>query len=193
MNIKTFDIDNRQIKIIKNFYLDKSDKELLYLTACNSTFKIKGKSAEDVQNRNNLKMESELNMETLNQINLFGGERKSFFHSELNFSEYEIFRAYINLGLISDYQEIHVDNYKPGCSKTLLVYCNRVWQENWGGETFFYSNDSKEIKYISNIEPGKAVVFDGTIPHMAKVQHNFCNNYRFTLAIKFVKRSNCFI
>lgn len=182
-------IVDKDIKIVNNFYSAKADKELLYLTACMSPYTIKGKPAEDVQNRFNLRMEAELDPTTLHKINLFEGDRGNFFNTELNTSEYEIYRAYINLGLVSDFQEIHVDNYQKNIGKTLLIYCNRVWEDNWGGETYFYSDDTKSIEHVSKFEPGKAVLFDSSIPHMANIQHNFCNNYRFTLAIKFVKRN----
>jgi hypothetical protein len=189
MKINKFKIDNKEIEVIDSFYSSKADKEVLYLSACNANYNIKGKPSEDIQNRNNLRLESELNLDLLNRMHLFEGERKEFFDTYLNSADYEIYRAYINLGLISDYQDIHVDHYEEGIGKTLLVYCNRVWDDNWGGETYFYSKDAKQVEYVSKLEPGKAILFDGTIPHMAKVQHTFCDNYRFTLAIKFVKRN----
>jgi hypothetical protein len=46
----------------------------------------------------------------------------------------------------------------------------------------------EEIKYVSKNKPGRAIIFDGKIPHMAKVQHSFANTYRFTIAIKFIEK-----
>lgn len=188
MKITEIEIDGKKAMIIDDFYSSLSDIESLYLTACSLPFFIKGKPAEDIQNRHNLRMVAELNSEILNRIKLFEGERGKFLEKHVPIDEYSIYRAYCNLGLISDYQEAHVDTHHDAQSLTLLIYCNKEWKDNWGGETYFYSDDMSEIKYVSKITRGRALLFDGSIPHIAKVQHNYSDNYRLTIPIKFVKK-----
>lgn len=188
MKITETKISNKPFIIIDDFYSSKADQEALYLAAQSLPYKIQGKPSEDVQNRHNLRLTSDVNDQFFAAVNLFSDDRFEVFDKYAPIDDYTIYRSYCNLGLVSDYQEPHVDHYAEGASMSLILYCNKDWQTNWGGETYFYSDDMKKVEYVSQIEAGKALLFDGSIPHMAKVQHNFSDSYRFTLAIKFVRK-----
>ena len=99
--------------------------------------------------------------------------------------KFEFTNAYVNLGLVNDSHEIHVDAPKRGMEKTMLIYPNTEWGANHGGETVFYEEDRTEIVYINPYVPGRICIFDGSIPHCAKPQALIGPKYRFTIAIKF--------
>ena len=93
--------------------------------------------------------------------------------------------AYVNLGLVNDSHEIHVDAAQKGKEYTMLIYPNIEWGLNHGGETVFYEEDRREIVYINPYKPGRICLFDGSIPHCAKPQALVGPKYRFTIAVKF--------
>ncbi len=49
-------------------------------------------------------------------------------------------------------------------SKTFILYLNKTWQEEWGGDTVFY-NDNKEIVNKCAPEPGKLICYDSQQLH----------------------------
>ena len=105
--------------------------------------------------------------------------------------EYSIKHMYVNLGIPTDYNEIHTDVggslLPPNNFMTLLYYVNLEWDLNWGGETIFYSEALDSIEYISYYIPGRIIIFDQAIPHSARTQTINANKYRFTLACKLNK------
>ena len=101
--------------------------------------------------------------------------------------KYEFSNAYVNLGLVNDSHEIHVDGPTKGQVITMLVYPNIEWGSNHGGETVFYEEDKTEMVYLNPYVPGRICIFDGSIPHCAKPQALIGPKYRFTIACKFTK------
>lgn len=87
--------------------------------------------------------------------------------------------TYINLTVATDAYHIHNDV----SGKTLLYYVNPDWQEGWGGETLFWSDDLSEIIYASPYVSGRLVIFDGPIPHSVRPQSNSGPKYRFSMAM----------
>jgi hypothetical protein len=187
MKIKELNINDRPLIVLDDFYSNLADKELLYMGVSTLPFKIEGKNNDDIHFRPTLRLTSDLGSEFCNKINLFNQERSTILEKYIPKEQYTLVRAYCNLGTISDYQEIHVDSNSNKESRTLLIYCNKIWENNWGGETFFYSDDLEEVQFVSKNIPGRAIIFDGRIPHLAKIQHSFAQTYRFTIAIKFIQ------
>ena len=101
---------------------------------------------------------------------------------------FKILHMYVNLGIPTDYNEIHTDvggSILPTNQfMTLLYYANPEWNLNWGGETVFYSEALDTVEFISFFVPGRIVIFDQAIPHSARTQSISANKYRFTLACK---------
>lgn len=190
MLIDDFSIDGKKICVIDDFFAVKADIDRLYLSVATLPYKIDGRNFSDIQNRQTLRLTATIDNDFANSINLFSPEREEVLNKYIPSNEYFLHEAYCNLGLVSDYQEPHVDNYDRSGSITLLIYCNRTWENNWGGETFFYSDDGKKVVYTSKNTPGRAIIFDGSIPHMAGAQSSFADQYRFTIAVKFVKRDS---
>ena len=82
--------------------------------------------------------------------------------------------------------DIHDDWLHEGESLTGVLYLNRRWNDNWGGETLVYGADGSVE--ISKFEAGKLVVFDGYNDHIGKGPQRACGELRCILAIQAVKR-----
>lgn len=114
-------------------------------------------------------------------------ERMQNFAQFIPPDEYEFANAYVNMGLVNDSHEIHVDAPTTGQGITMLVYPNLEWGSNHGGETVFYEEDGTEMVYLNPYVPGRICIFDGSVPHCAKPQALTGPKYRFTIACKFVR------
>jgi len=113
--------------------------------------------------------------------------RMENFSQFVNPEKYEFANAYVNMGLVNDSHEIHVDAPTKGQGMTMLIYPNLEWGLNHGGETVFYEEDKREMVYLNPYVPGRICIFDGSIPHCAKPQALVGPKYRFTIACKFIK------
>jgi len=80
--------------------------------------------------------------------------------------------------------DIHTDWPHPGESITGVLYTDKTWELNWGGETVFYFDEfARASVYI----PRKIVVFDGSIPHIGKGPQRRCREMRNIMAFQAVK------
>lgn len=142
-------------------------------------------NANEVQNIEDRRLVTRLQPQHLDRFAITSGTRETHIQ-QLIPKDWQIWNAYINLGIKSDVQELHVDAYDDdGQTRTLLYYANKTWQSHWGGETIFFDNDAEEIEYVVRYRPGRVVVFDSVIPHLAHVQTPLGPRYRFTIALKF--------
>ena len=82
--------------------------------------------------------------------------------------------------------DIHDDWLHEGESLTGVLYLNRRWNDNWGGETLVYGPDGSVE--ISKFEAGKLIVFDGSNPHIGKGPQRGCGELRCILAMQAVKQ-----
>ena len=55
---------------------------------------------------------------------------------------------------------------------SFLVYCNKEWKPEWGGETVFMNGDRITDTVIP--KPGRVVVFPGLVPHGGKAPTKHC-------------------
>mgnify|MGYP001193497478 FL=1 len=85
--------------------------------------------------------------------------------------------------------DIHDDWLVPGESLTGVLYLNRRWQDNWGGETVVYDRNDPSKLEISKFEAGKLIVFDGSNPHIGKGPQRACGELRCIIAMQAVKHS----
>jgi hypothetical protein len=83
--------------------------------------------------------------------------------------------------------DIHDDWLTPGESMTGVLYINRRWEDNWGGETIVYDKENLSKVEISKFEAGKLIVFDGSNPHIGKGPQRACGELRCILAMQAVK------
>jgi hypothetical protein len=78
----------------------------------------------------------------------------------------------------------HVDSIRLA-DNTLVVYLNRTWKREWGGETMFY--DKYTITHAELPSFNKAVCFPGHVTHQAKGVSRICPAARITLMFKFAE------
>lgn len=93
-------------------------------------------------------------------------------------------RCYANQHTFGTEGYIHTDTDRAE-DQTCVIYMNREWDANWGGETSFYNHDRSAVLLSVIPKIGRLVVFPGVIPHCAKPVSRICNKARLTLMFKF--------
>jgi SM-20-related protein len=97
-------------------------------------------------------------------------------------------RMYVNAYSYGDCPTVHMDHAEEG-HFTVLYYANYEWNYNWSGETVFYNDARDEIIRAVYPKPGRIVVFDSTIPHVAREPNRICPVVRYTIAMKLYLRA----
>jgi len=100
--------------------------------------------------------------------------------------EYIMVRSMLAGNTFGQDGDIHDDWLHEGESLTGVLYLNRRWNDNWGGETLVYGPDGSVE--ISKFEAGKLIVFDGSNPHIGKGPQRGCGELRCILAMQAVKQ-----
>jgi SM-20-related protein len=83
--------------------------------------------------------------------------------------------------------DIHTDWPNLEESLTGVLYLNRNWNDNWGGETIVYDKTNTDYCEISKFKAGKLIVFDGANPHIGKGPQRACGELRSIIAVQAVK------
>jgi hypothetical protein len=102
--------------------------------------------------------------------------------------EYVIVRNMLSGNTFGQDGDIHDDWQVPGESLTGVLYLNRRWEDNWGGETVVYAREDTSQTEISKFEAGKLIVFDGSNPHIGKGPQRACGELRCIIAVQAVKQ-----
>ena len=102
--------------------------------------------------------------------------------------EYVIVRNMLSGNTFGQDGDIHDDWQVPGESLTGVLYLNRRWEDNWGGETVVYAREDSNQVEISKFEAGKLIVFDGSNPHIGKGPQRACGELRCIIAVQAVKQ-----
>lgn len=97
-------------------------------------------------------------------------------------------RMYVNAYTYGDCPTVHVDHDGAGYY-TVLYYANEEWSYDWSGETVFYNESKDEILKSIVPRPGRLIVFDSRIPHVAREPNRICPVVRYTVAIKLRQRA----
>lgn len=177
------------IEIFDNF-LDDSEIERLYEICTLLEFSLQGRSKmshhKDYQDR-------EISLikvvdKDLKSYNFFKKIQDKI--SDKLGTEYSHFLSYINAFKFSDASLSHTDFTLPnklGLSKTALIYCNKEWDIDWGGETIFMDKLTKDAEIIKSIipKPGRLVIFDSEIPHAARMPNILYPLYKYTFVNRF--------
>jgi Rps23 Pro-64 3,4-dihydroxylase Tpa1-like proline 4-hydroxylase len=81
--------------------------------------------------------------------------------------------------------DLHTDDGSTEYNKvfTIMFYLNKHWDVTYGGETVFVNHD----KSITSIlpQPGRAILFDGFIPHLARDPSRICTELRMVATFKY--------
>lgn len=99
----------------------------------------------------------------------------------------KLFGTYVNLTYFGEAHFVHHDQQS---SKTMLYYVNPEWNDGWGGETMFWTEDMKDVVFTSPYTPGRIVIFDGDIPHSIRPQSSLGPKFRFSLAMMLRGQNN---
>jgi SM-20-related protein len=93
-------------------------------------------------------------------------------------------RCYANQHTFGTEGYIHTDTERKE-DHTCVIYMNREWDADWGGETAFFNNSKTEI--LKSVLPkfGRAAIFSGNLQHCARGVSRICNRSRMTLMFKF--------
>lgn len=94
----------------------------------------------------------------------------------------DIYNAYINHYTISTSVSKHTDSSEEG-AYTVLIFCNKFWENIWGGEIKFYDEKS-QIHTLFDYKPGRIIVFDSRIAHQVMPLTTIAKKDRFSIAIK---------
>lgn len=76
----------------------------------------------------------------------------------------------------------HTDSSLPH-TYTILINCNKFWDDDWGGEIKFY-NEFSNVHKIIDFVPGRVIFFDSRIEHKVMPLSSTAKKSRFTIAIK---------
>lgn len=178
--------NNKLITVIDGLFT-RAEIEGLYVNACSQPYYLANTNQFDIQGLQDKKLKCDIDEGFLAQTRFYADGRKEVLDQYFGDADYKLYKSYINCGIKGDSHECHTDTYYQNQGKTLLYYANRDWEPNHGGETIFYDEDKQEIVYICGFKPGRIVIFDSDIPHSARPQSFDGPNYRFTLALKFLK------
>ena len=77
----------------------------------------------------------------------------------------------------------HLDSDQPH-HYTTIYYPHERWHADYGGETVFFTPDQSDIIASVYPRPNRLVVFQGSIPHVARGITRACPLLRVTLMFK---------
>ena len=87
-----------------------------------------------------------------------------------------------NFSTSAENNKVHCDSMKGGI--TFLYYLNPTWDITWGGHTLFLNETLTDVEYTSLYTPNRAIVFDGSIPHLISTPNSNTEKPRLSLAIQ---------
>ena len=100
-----------------------------------------------------------------------------------NFVTYK--RSYASGYLHGTIHDLHTDDGADQNNKifTIMFYLNKIWNITYAGETVFLHDN----QIITSILPkaGRAILFDGSIPHLARDPSRICSELRMVATFKY--------
>jgi hypothetical protein len=98
------------------------------------------------------------------------------------FSDVILLRCYANGHTFGVEGYPHCDSERDG-DRTMVIYMNKVWRREWGGETVVYNEDG--IAHAESPSYNTGLVLPGNQMHVAKSVSRVCPDLRMTLMFKF--------
>jgi SM-20-related protein len=96
---------------------------------------------------------------------------------------HRLIRCYANGAAYGSDGTLHTDSTLPG-TYTTIYYPHQRWHPDWGGETVFFNQGKTDIVASVYPHPNRMLMFDGTIPHVARGVSRTCPVLRVTLMFK---------
>ena len=168
------------IKTYDNF-LSNDISQLAYNMVIRSFYKIGWDDSEEPQHKAYQNLHSAYSFEDVKKLKMLGPILEKVKPYKLNIDNYK--NCVVNLTKPLDVNFIHMHPNQV----VALYYTNLTWNPEWGGESLFYENNRKDIRFSSAYIPNKLVIFDGGIPHTIKAQNLIGPAYRFTISFFFNK------
>jgi len=99
---------------------------------------------------------------------------------------FHCYRNHINANKFGDVLNLHTDYdlVKGILPLTAIIYGNKEWNINWGGETIF--SDGEEIIKSVIPKPGRLIVFDATLSHTGRVPSPSFPHFRYTVVYNLI-------
>jgi hypothetical protein len=94
----------------------------------------------------------------------------------------DLLRCYVNAHTFGVEGYPHVDSTRAD-DKTMVMYMNKDWRREWGGETIVY--DGNRIAHAELPAYNRGIVFYGNQTHQARAVTRICPDARMTLMFKF--------
>jgi len=103
-----------------------------------------------------------------------------------HFPDHRLIRCYANSHTFGVEGYPHRDSLRPN-DKTVIVYMNKLWRREWGGETMIYDSDS--IAHAELPKRNKALVFTGNQLHVSRGVTRICPDLRISVMFKITPNS----
>lgn len=97
-------------------------------------------------------------------------------------SDVKLIRCYANAHTYGVEGYPHTDSNRPA-DRTLVLYLNKEWRREWGGETIVY--DDQDIVHAEIPKFNHGIIFPGNQFHVARGVTRICPALRMTLMFKF--------
>jgi len=118
---------------------------------------------------------------------LSGTIKSAWEHIQANITgPQQLLRCYTNSHTFGVEGYPHTDSRRSE-DKTLVIYMNKHWQRDWGGETTIYSGD--EIAHAELPKYNRGLVFSGSDWHSARAVTRICPAQRITLMFKYCEKN----
>jgi len=107
-------------------------------------------------------------------------------HLKVNYlGEQTLLRCYTNSHTFGVEGYPHTDS-KRAVDHTIVIYMNKEWRREWGGETTVYNGD--DIQHAELPKYNRGIIFPGVAVHQARGVTRVCPAQRVTLMFKFAPR-----
>ena len=100
--------------------------------------------------------------------------------------QYEPYHTLVNANNFGDCPMVHTDlpEDKSKDCFTIIYYAHNTWDCNWAGETVILNDAKNEIVESVYPRPGRILVFDSAMPHVARTPSRICSQVRLTVAFR---------
>lgn len=168
---------NKSIEIYDDI-INNSDLDWLHTFCLNAEYKCEH-SSSPLGYEKDSRFSSRMFKEEMNSSGVLQIVKKI---SELIGQTLYIGNCYINHYQLMTSTARHTDSSFPN-TFTILIFCNKYWEESWGGELKIYEENSKIHRVIDYV-PGRVIFFDSRIEHKVLPLTHSAKKDRFTIAIK---------
>jgi|TARA_R100000149_G_scaffold60287_1_gene29403 Rps23 Pro-64 3,4-dihydroxylase Tpa1-like proline 4-hydroxylase len=152
---------------------------MIYNYILSSLFRIGWEDSGETQHRSHPNLFSSYSFKDVQKLKILHPILDKLKNKNITIDNYD--KCIVNLTKPLDVNFCHVHPKQI----VALHYSSLTWNPEWGGETIFYENNKKDIKYCSPYTPNRLIIFDGSIPHTIKAQNILGPAYRFTTSIFF--------